>query len=409
MSAATESHLATPPQTPPTCRRASLAASAAPPRRRPSSARSQSTSNQSLSLRDVPPLSVTQLPPLSPPRTRSLPRELWAQIISHLASPADIFPVLTVSRTWHAFAERQLYRSITFTSLAQRNRFAARLCSDRHLDLAIEMRWMTAQEVAVRRATWSAVPVGTPPRKLVRSIDFGFKPSVTTPAPPSNPTPTPVSSSATTPTGSPVIRPTSASALGLPNSIALAAAHLNSGPSSSSYGNLPDVHAYGAWPHRAVSPLIVLIAHHLPDIVHLNLAGCQFDDGVFAENVPRFTNLRTLDVSCTNIRNMGLAAIASSFPGLIILDLSGTFRLRRNRSSHLANIVQGCQSLQRISVLQCSDVAEAVVEVRETTRDRRPDLVIEWSGFDPVDAAVESVVASFVAGAVATAVNAVAG
>ncbi|KAI9094598.1 hypothetical protein DFS34DRAFT_235085 [Phlyctochytrium arcticum] len=72
----------------------------------------------------------------------SIPTEIWQNIIAQVTNPSELYPFLLVSHTWYSIAVRHLYKQVTFTSIRQRNRFAAILCGVRNAELAVEMRWV---------------------------------------------------------------------------------------------------------------------------------------------------------------------------------------------------------------------------------------------------------------------------
>ncbi|KAI8916524.1 hypothetical protein DFJ77DRAFT_460157 [Powellomyces hirtus] len=365
------SHLATPPPTPPVRRKSSVSDAVI--------GSSSNTVTSSISntittvAKDVPP-SVTR--PAPTPR-RQLPTEIWTQIFTHVD---NLFPLLTVSRAWYADVERLLYRSITFTSLAQRNAFAAsKLCSGRHRALAVEMKWVSEETQGEPSSPASAAASAQPVAALVKELDFGFRPTLVGPplTPTPTPTPTPESSSPSTPTSSP-----STTATTTPNSIALAADQicLSASSSSSSLASISSSSTdnYAAWQNRSISPLLVLISNRLPNLTTLGLAGCQFDDSIFADAIERLTRLTNLDLAGSNIKAQGLRAVANC-TNLASLDLSGIFRFKRINPQHLTRIVSSCTQLTQLTLHQCPDIYDA-------TRERFPELNrrlnVTWSGYD---------------------------
>ncbi|KAJ3176438.1 hypothetical protein HDU87_005307 [Geranomyces variabilis] len=388
---ASANHLATPPPTPPAPRK---------------------TSDPTVITAATPPIAPPCTPPSPPPprsprrRTAKLPFEIWAQVFAHLAAasttPATLVPLLTVCRAWHAEAERLLYRSITFTSLAQRSRFAAdRLCcSPAHRTLATEMRWCekSHKDDALTEAfvvTDAELNNAKRITALVRELDFGFRPPAALSRPvlpaataaavsPVAPTPTPQSSSPSTPASSPPTTPIIApSTTTTPNSIALQhhqqqqqlLPHQRPDQKSSASSSVP----YGAWQNRTISPLLVLVAARMPNLTSLCLAGCQFDDGVFADALATMTSLVVLDLAASNVRRHGLTAVATSATKLVRLDLSGIFRFRRIPARHLTEIATACRALTTLIVHDCPDLS---ADTRAEAQSANPRLAIRWSGFD---------------------------
>ncbi|KAJ3154935.1 hypothetical protein HDU86_004454 [Geranomyces michiganensis] len=360
--------LATPPPTPPAPRKTSSAIATA------------------VAAAPSPPSLLPSPPPPPPPQRGDtvveLPMEIWAQVFAHLAvveasktayhttttttphapAAASLLPLLTVCRAWHAEAERLLYRSITFTSLAQRNRFAVdRLCCYDN----------------------NVVPTPSPQSTSAS----------TTPAssPPTTPTITPANTLPSTPVTT-------------PNSIALLHPHPSLRQHVSSPSSAPSPASdvpYGAWQNRTISPLLVLVAARMLNLTYLGLAGCRFDDGVFADALAIMCNLTVLDLAGSNVRRHGLNAVATYATKLVRLDLSGIFRFRRIPSQHLTDIASACSALATLAVRNCPDLSAAV---RAQAMKANPLLTIRWSGFDfeSVETATAAVAAAAAAADAAT-------
>ncbi|KAI8818733.1 uncharacterized protein EV422DRAFT_536645 [Fimicolochytrium jonesii] len=317
--------------------------------------------------------SVTKPAPLHP----GLPTEIWNHVFSLLASqPANLYPLLTVSKTWYPQVERQLYRLVTFTSMKQRSSFFAGKLGPQNPEIAMEMQWLSGKldQLALYPSVVQAAEVSIPGAStgVIKGIDFGFRALAPVSIPSVTPTPTPVSSGTTTPTSSPTLGPQS-----VPNSVALAADMiLNS--SSLGASPTPNPTPYGAWPHRSVGPLLVLLSLRCPNLTYLGLSGCQFDEYSFEEAIVRLPNLKHLDLSCSNLKNRGMKAIAKC-PNLTTLDLSGVFRFRRHNTSYLKLILIHCTQLTTLTVRQCPDLYEPL---REELARLRPTVTIVWSGLD---------------------------
>ncbi|KND04457.1 uncharacterized protein SPPG_00186 [Spizellomyces punctatus DAOM BR117] len=299
--------------------------------------------------------------------SRPIPTEIWELVVAHLEKTGDIYPLLTVSKAWHAIAVRALYKCIVFTSIRQRNSFAAKLCGTKNAELAVEMRWITGklQAIAIDEDHHSTSPIAPaaeipelslPSTKaynghfvpdlaiLVKGIDFGFRSAPTASVPTFTPTPTPNSSAPGTPSSSAPASPTLQPAA-LPNSVAIAASLLES--------SLP----YGVWEHRFVSPLLLMISHRCTHLSYLCLSGCQFGDSIFAEALAKLPELTKVDLSFSSVKWEGLQGVAQHCQKrLRWLDISGIFRFRRLRPTLVADILENCTSLSDLVINQCPDL-----------------------------------------------------
>ncbi|TPX65713.1 hypothetical protein SpCBS45565_g04936 [Spizellomyces sp. 'palustris'] len=268
--------------------------------------------------------------------SRPVPTEIWELVVAHIEKTADIYPLLTVSKAWHAIAVRALYKCVVFTSIRQRNSFAAKLCGTKNAELAVEMRWITGklQAIAIDDDQHSTNPIAPaaeipelslPSTKaytghfvpdlaiLVKGIDFGFRSAPTASVPTLTPTPTPNSSAPGTPSSSAPASPTLQPAP-LPNSVAIAALLESSLP-------------YG------------------------------FGDSIFAEALAKLPELTKVDLSFSSVKWEGLQGVAQHCQKrLRWLDISGIFRFRRLRPTLVADILEHCNSLSDLVINQCPDL-----------------------------------------------------
>ncbi|KAJ3086721.1 hypothetical protein HK102_012632 [Quaeritorhiza haematococci] len=130
---------------------------------------------------------------------------------------------------------------------------------------------------------------------------------------------------------------------------------------------------YGSlWEHHFVSPVLVLVSEHFPFLRELRLSRCQFQDAALEPVLKRIPFLRYLDVSYSSIRTLGLRYIAEYCQThLEALDVSGVFRLRRNKASVLVDIAENCRALKIITMYRTPDI---VVDVQQQCLEVNPCL-----------------------------------
>ncbi|KAI8923181.1 hypothetical protein BC831DRAFT_472258, partial [Entophlyctis helioformis] len=124
--------------------------------------------------------------------------------------------------------------------------------------------------------------------------------------------------------------------------------------------------SYGeAWEHRFVSKFLQPLAAFCPNIRNLSLSGCHMYDYAFDEMLRSLPNLERLDISYTTLKRAGLEAVATHCRHrLMWLNVSGIFRLGRNKTSSLIDIAMHCRLL-------CTMVSdETVVECLEISGGR---------------------------------------
>ncbi|KAJ3182553.1 hypothetical protein HDU85_002652 [Gaertneriomyces sp. JEL0708] len=323
---------------------------------------------------------------------RYIPNEIWSLVISFISTPADLFPLLTVSKSWHAIALKKLYEYIEFTSLKQRNAFVETVIGG---GTSFEEKRMPGMRPLVMPPRESAnfiadgsdlEPLSSPmalaaepaypmpmtpvfavcpeahPSLLIKGIDFGFR-DAQPPEPSFTPAPTPASSVATTPSSS------------APASPLLIAAQ------SPIFSSLLDGHdhplAYGQWSHTHVSHLLMDIASRCPNLTYLGLSRCQIVPWAFSDALPLLPHLTHLDVSFSNVRGDGLLAIADNLHSLQWLDISGILRLKRVRAkASMPLIVKSCPKLMHLVAHQCPDFYDSV---RQECLEINPRLQLSWS------------------------------
>nr|KAJ3404045.1 hypothetical protein HK105_003970 [Polyrhizophydium stewartii] len=115
---------------------------------------------------------------------------------------------------------------------------------------------------------------------------------------------------------------------------------------------------YGdAWDHRFVSKFLEPLGAFCTNLRSLSLSGCHVFDHALEELLPRLPHLERLDISYTTVKRQGLAAIARSCrTRLEWLDISGIFRLGRNRGEVLLEIAACCHGLRTVVALDCPEL-----------------------------------------------------
>jgi len=131
------------------------------------------------------------------------------------------------------------------------------------------------------------------------------------------------------------------------------------------------------WSQHCINASLNIISIYFPNIISLNLSGCQYYDYVLCELLESSTSLMYLDVSYSSIKQMGLLAIleAVSRPKnplpLREINLSGIFRFWRlyREARFLPNLIKKAKDLRKITLLDCPDILDEVIEECKTIRD----------------------------------------
>jgi len=131
------------------------------------------------------------------------------------------------------------------------------------------------------------------------------------------------------------------------------------------------------WNNHCVNSSLNLISIYCPNIVSLNLSGCQFYDYVLCELLENCKNLMYLDVSYSSIKQMGLLGILENVSRskdplpLRELNLSGIFRFWRlyRESRFLPNLIKKANDLKKITILDCPDILYEIIEESKSIKE----------------------------------------
>ncbi|ORX64465.1 hypothetical protein BCR32DRAFT_287077 [Anaeromyces robustus] len=131
------------------------------------------------------------------------------------------------------------------------------------------------------------------------------------------------------------------------------------------------------WNQHCVNSSLNLISIYCPNIVSLNLSGCQYYDYVLCELLENCKNIMYLDVSYSSIKQMGLLAILDSVSRtenplpLREINLSGIFRFWRlyRESRFLPNLIRKAKDLKKVIILDCPDILDEIIEECKSIRD----------------------------------------
>jgi F-box-like len=363
---------------------------------------------------------------------KSLPTELIDNILSFV--PKQRLPVtMRVSKTWYQSAKRLCYRKICFNSVNQREAFFAML-EDASLQGQSTSPIKSARSSSRSRSPSSPPAVvlrrkgslrnynrGSEISKLIYSLDFGLRPKEfqasepqlpmtrAVPPPPQRQKPPPlfVSPSAVKSLDSP-IRSTTSVILDTPltrrsprlatfqspsksttkndsrtNSTSPVRQRVGAGLSISTIGSaLTDSDStisspYGTWAHRFVSPLVPKIGIYIPNLKELSLCGCHVNAQDFG-SVLQATRLIRLDISYSTLKTDGVQLISRYCKtALQYLNLSGIFKLGRNRSHGLVGIAMHCTDLTKIVALDCPEIYPEVLNECEVLSNGRIKFEME--------------------------------
>jgi len=131
------------------------------------------------------------------------------------------------------------------------------------------------------------------------------------------------------------------------------------------------------WSQHCINASLNIITIYFPDIISLNLSGCQYYDYVLCEFLESSTSLMYLDVSYSSIKQMGLLAILEAVTRsknplpLREINLSGIFRFWRlyREARFLPNLIKKAKDLRKVIILDCPDILNEVIEECKSIRD----------------------------------------
>jgi len=131
------------------------------------------------------------------------------------------------------------------------------------------------------------------------------------------------------------------------------------------------------WRQHCVNASLNIISIYCPDLVSLNLSGCQYYDYVLNEFLENSKSLMYLDVSYSSIKQLGLEAIYQAVSRtkdplpLREINLSGIFRFwRLNRDARfLPNLIKKAHNLRKLIILDCPNISDEIIEECKTMKD----------------------------------------
>ena len=327
---------------------------------------------------------------------------------------------MRVCKSWSKISKRVIYRKIVFTSVKQREAFFACL----QLQVRNQETLVSSARKPPTRSNSSKSPSGySPPplilpRKLlkanvipdsikcIQSLDFGLRPRNGTVGEPELPmtkfsfSPAVLSSPSPLSLSSPMTmlsNMTSNSSLASPTRQGSASHKHNRPPSSSSsivtraraFGQTSrnptqtpakndstmeyeDQKTYGQWSDRFVSPLLINIAQLIPNLRELCLCSCHINAKDFGLALQGLGKLTRLDISYTTLKSDGLEMVARYCrTNLVWLNISGIFKLGRNKRYAIQAIASHCDALKEVVAYECPELYEEILdECQDITKGR---------------------------------------
>jgi hypothetical protein len=135
---------------------------------------------------------------------------------------------------------------------------------------------------------------------------------------------------------------------------------------------------YGSWSHRFVSPFLSMITQNIPHLKKLSLCGCHVNGNDFTVMIELLTSLEVLDISYSTLKNNSLEAISRYCRHrLKLLNVSGIFKLGRNRAQTLVLISAYCEGLEKIIALDCPEFFLENLEECQTICDHGIEYVVD--------------------------------
>lgn len=308
--------------------------------------------------------------------------ELILHRIPHKALPK----AMLVCKAWQNAGARVAYRSITFKSVKQREKLFSCLQLMKEVGRSSPRSSPTntafPPPVILRRSS-SRFKYESAFARLIKSLDFGLQPKHLRRQDPELPMTKRISHLA-----SPVKSPSSAMSLdsptfasripvnspstSLPKMISPVRERVGASvlsvstisivsPTRSSKDDLKS--PYGSWSHRFVSPLVPLIPSLIPNLQELSLCGCHVNSSDFGLMLSGLRNLIKLDVSYSTLKTDGIEMISRYCRSkLQVLDVSGIFKLGRNRKLAIISIAAYCSALESIIAFDCPELYEETID-----------------------------------------------
>ncbi|ORX41816.1 hypothetical protein BCR36DRAFT_338754 [Piromyces finnis] len=279
----------------------------------------------------------------------TIPDEILIRIFSFITNDNlnDIFNSLLVSKRWNKLATFALYNSLHFHNMNQRSNFFRGLLTnnedqyynekkDKYLDISLLEREFFFNEkvnqqienemevVDDSEITINDYPIPMKYVNYVKSINFGLSPDENSDA-----------------------------------------------NEDGSFNNNFE------WRQHCVNSSLNIISIYCPNIISLNLSGCQYYDYVLSEFLETSKNLMYLDVSYSSIKQMGLLSILEAVSRsnnpipLREINLSGIFRFWRlyREARFLPNLIKYAKDLRKIVILDCPDIMDEIIEECKSIRD----------------------------------------
>ncbi|KAJ3274912.1 hypothetical protein HDV01_001776 [Terramyces sp. JEL0728] len=342
---------------------------------------------------------------------KPLPNEL-IELILRKVPQSKLVDTMCVSKSWHNSSSRILYSKVKFTSVAQREKFFSCLQNMGSYKPSTRFRPASALRhsptktstkhdpsmpppVVLRRRSSLRSHTVAPMAKLIKCLDFGLAPNSLTRSEPNLPSAKSVLSTPKTP-GLPI------SALSLESPIPFSSERRASTteppkftrPSSSRVENIREKPAlrietesqilkiedlkspYGSWSHRFVSPSLPLVGQLIPHLKGLSLKGCHVNASDFTILLETLTQLEILDVSYSTLKTPGLSQISRFCRHrLVHLDISGIFKLGRNKSDTILDISAYCTGLKKVVALDCPEIYDDILEDCKALSQNRIEFV----------------------------------
>jgi len=280
-----------------------------------------------------------------------IPDEILIKIFSFITNDNlnDIYNSLFVSKRWNRLATFALYNTLHFRNINQRTNFFKSLLTnnedqclnekkDKYLDVSLlEREFKNNMETDNNEIIINDYPIPMKYINYIKSVNFGLSPNDN-----------------------------------------------NDINEDGSFNNSLE------WSQHCVNSSLNILSIYCPNIVSLNLSGCQYYDYVLSEFLETSQNLMYLDVSYSSIKNMGLLSIleAVSRPENPIplreINLSGIFRFWRlyREVRFLPKLIKKAKDLKKIVILDCPDILDSIIEECKSIRD---DITIVYETKTPIN------------------------
>ncbi|KAI8897062.1 hypothetical protein BC833DRAFT_595190, partial [Globomyces pollinis-pini] len=129
---------------------------------------------------------------------------------------------------------------------------------------------------------------------------------------------------------------------------------------------------YGSWSHRLISPLLSHISRYIPHLKDLSICGCHVNNDDFIILLDSLTQLEKLDISYSTLKTKAVQRIGYSCRDkLRELNVSGIFKLGRNKPEAIYDISAFCKGLNKIVMNNCPEIYDDVlIECKELCNNR---------------------------------------